>query len=67
MKEARPSGNKKVNRVNEICAEFVDILNTDYIEGNFGGMPLTHNLYKQLIKEVLAVHKNAIKILTIKK
>jgi len=62
-----PSGDQKVSRVKEICAELADILETEYREKNLGGMPLTDTLYQHAIGEVLNAQMNAVKVLTLRK
>lgn len=62
-----PSGDQKVQRAKEICAELADMLEAEHREKNLGAMPLTDTLYKHAIGKVLDAQMNVVKILTIKK
>jgi hypothetical protein len=62
-----PSGDEKVQRAKEICAELADMLDEYARKHNLMAYPLTDTMYKNAIGEVLNAQMNAVKILTIKK
>lgn len=75
-----PSGDEKVQRAKELCAELADLLNDDYNskyneelaylrENNYNYKPhsgLKEKLYWHTIGEVLNAQMNVVKILTFK-
>jgi len=62
-----PSGNDKVTKVKQICAELADILEAEYREKNLGAMPLSNMLYEKAITEILSAQMNVVKVLTLVK
>jgi len=62
-----PSGDEKVQRAKEICAELADMLDEYARKHNLMAYPLTDTMYKNAIGEVLNAQMNAVKILTIRK
>ena len=73
-----PSGNEKVQRAKELCAELADLVNQDYEnpyhEGDLekGIAPgyrdqLKESLFQHTIGEILNAQMNAVKLLTFRK
>jgi len=59
-----PSGDAKVQRAKELCAELADLINEDYINEEF--TVLKNQLYNHTIGEILNAQMNAVKVLTLK-
>jgi hypothetical protein len=63
-----PSGNEKVQRVKELCAELADILEEakqeSFDEGTFNS--LYEKLYNHSVGEILNAQMNVVKVLTFK-
>jgi hypothetical protein len=73
-----PSGNQKVQRAKELCAELADLVNQDYenpyYEGDLknGIAPgyqdqIKESLFQHTIGEILNAQMNAVKLLTFRK
>lgn len=61
-----PSGDEKVQRAKEICAELADMLDETARAKNLQAYPLSSAMYNHAIGEVLNAQMNAVKILTLK-
>lgn len=65
-----PSGDPKVQRAKELCAELADLLNEAKNEKTDNGNMVTSQLYSQLynhtIGEILNAQMNVVKVLTLK-
>jgi len=67
-----PSGDPKVNRAKELCAELADLLNEhwkqfDAYDGhNINTVQLRNQLYSHTIGEILNAQMNVVKVLTLK-
>ena len=61
-----PSGDPKVQRVKEICAELADILDKEGRAKNLQIYPLEYAIYMHAIGEVLNAQMNVVKVLTLK-
>lgn len=59
-----PSGDPKVQRAKELCAELADLLNEHYNEGRRSSSYLRIKLFEHTIGEVLNAQMNAVKMLT---
>lgn len=64
-----PSGDPKVNRAKELCAELADLIQADNLDRRFSDKPGSE-LYQQLLThavgEILNAQMNVVKILTFK-
>lgn len=64
-----PSGDPKVQRAKELCAELADLIQADYLDVTLSG-GIKSNLYHQLkdhtIGEILNAQMNVVKVLTFK-
>ena len=64
-----PSGDPKVQRAKELCAELADLIQSDYLDKRFSGEKPS-DLYKQLhahaVGEILNAQMNVVKVLTLK-
>ena len=58
-----PSGDAKVQRAKELCAELADLVNEDYQYYVFE--PLKNQLYNHTIGEILNAQMNVVKVLTL--
>lgn len=58
-----PSGDSKVQRVKEICAELADLLRPEIQSSS---SPLKRYLYEHAIGEILNAQMNVVKVLTFK-
>jgi len=61
-----PSGDPKVHRAKEICAELADMLDETARAKNLQAYPLSSSMYTHAIGEVLNAQMNVVKILTLK-
>ena len=59
-----PSGDPKVHRAKELCAELADLLMDDRKEKGFAEVP--GNLFDHAIGEILNAQMNSVKVLTFK-
>lgn len=59
-----PSGDQKVQRAKELCAELADLLNNHM--SNKESWPLEQQLYNHTIGEILNAQMNVVKVLTLK-
>lgn len=59
-----PSGDPKVQRAKELCAELADLLQ-DHVSGK-ESWPLEQQLYNHTIGEILNAQMNVVKVLTFK-
>ena len=59
-----PSGDPKVQRAKELCAELADLLHDHY--KNKESFPLEVQLYNHTIGEILNAQMNVVKVLTLK-
>jgi len=59
-----PSGDQKVQKAKELCAQLADLLHEDYHEGE--SSYLKNVLYNHTIAEILNAQMNAVKVLTLK-
>ena len=59
-----PSGDPKVHRAKELCAELADLLNDNFDYKNCS--PLKHSLHEHAIGEILNAQMNVVKVLTLK-
>lgn len=64
-----PSGDPKVQKAKELCAQLADLIQSDYLDRRFSDNPPS-DLYKQLhqhtVGEILNAQMNVVKILTFK-
>ena len=64
-----PSGDPKVQRAKELCAELADLIASDYLDKTFSDTEMS-SLYKQLhshaVGEILNAQMNVVKVLTLK-
>jgi hypothetical protein len=61
-----PSGNEKVNRVKELCAELANLTHNEYWENNHLGKEINEILYQHTIGEILNAQMNVVKLITLK-
>jgi hypothetical protein len=67
-----PSGDPKVNRAKELCAELADLLNEHWKQfdaydlHNINTVQLRNQLYSHTIGEILNAQMNVVKVLTLK-
>jgi hypothetical protein len=61
-----PSGDAKVQRAKELCAELADMLEETARAKNLQAYPLTSAMYNHAIGEVLNAQMNVVKVLTLK-
>ena len=59
-----PSGDEKVTRAKQLCAELADLLHYDFSSRGQSG--LSALLYEHAIGEILNAQMNVVKVLTIK-
>lgn len=59
-----PSGDVKVHRAKELCAELADLLHQHYVISE--GSQLQTQLYNHTIGEILNAQMNVVKVLTLK-
>jgi hypothetical protein len=59
-----PSGDEKVNKAKELCAELADLLNDHYMSKE--SSQLEQTLFKHTIGEILNAQMNVVKVLTLK-
>lgn len=59
-----PSGDAKVNRAKELCAELADLLNDDYLSKESSAMHSV--LFNNTVGEILNAQMNVVKVLTLK-
>lgn len=59
-----PSGDPKVNKAKELCAELADLLHSDFSSKESSGLGAT--LYEHTIGEILNAQMNVVKVLTLK-
>ena len=57
-----PSGNAKVNKAKELCAQLADLLNDDFESNTIG---LKRTLFTHAIGEILNAQMNVVKVLTL--
>jgi hypothetical protein len=64
-----PSGDPKVQKAKELCAQLADLIQSDYLDRRFSDNPPS-DLYKQLhqhtVGEILNAQMNVVKLLTLK-
>jgi len=60
-----PSGDEKVNRVKELCAELADLIYQDY-DNREEVTDFYDYLYEHAVGEILNAQMNAVKVLTFK-
>lgn len=64
-----PSGDPKVQKAKELCAQLADLIQSDYLDRRFSDNPPS-DLYKQLhqhtVGEILNAQMNVVKVLTLK-
>jgi hypothetical protein len=64
-----PSGDPKVNRAKELCAELADLVQADLLDRRFSDTPpnqLYRDLQRHAIGEILNAQMNVVKVLTLK-
>jgi hypothetical protein len=64
-----PSGDAKVQRAKELCAQLADLIQSDHLDRHFSGKPITDlytTLHQHAIGEILNAQMNVVKILTFK-
>lgn len=59
-----PSGDPKVNKAKELCAELADLLHKDYYESAASALKV--QLFNHTIGEILNAQMNVVKVLTLK-
>lgn len=59
-----PSGDDKVTKAKQLCAELADLLNEDFHSRGQSGLAVT--LYEHTIGEILNAQMNVVKVLTLK-
>jgi hypothetical protein len=59
-----PSGDEKVQRAKELCAELADLLHDDFSSQGRSGLAAA--LYEHTIGEILNAQMNVVKVLTFK-
>lgn len=59
-----PSGDDKVLKAKQLCAELADLINEEASTKLNGGLP--HILYEHTIGEILNAQMNVVKLLTLK-
>jgi hypothetical protein len=59
-----PSGDDKVARAKQLCAELADLVHKDYYENKT--TPLKVDLFRHTIGEILNAQMNVVKLLTLK-
>lgn len=59
-----PSGDEKVQRAKELCAELADLLHDDFNSRGQSGLAAT--LYEHTLGEILNAQMNVVKVLTLK-
>jgi len=63
-----PSGDQKVQKAKELCAELADLVNQSFYEGQQDHQPLDlkHQLFTHTMGEILNAQMNVVKVLTLK-
>jgi len=61
-----PSGDNKVNKAKELCAELADLVHDDWQYAPKEHTPLQNQLYDHTIGEILNAQMNVVKLLTLK-
>lgn len=64
-----PSGDPKVQRAKELCAELADLVQADLLDRRFSDTPpsqLYRDLQRHAIGEILNAQMNVVKVLTFK-
>lgn len=59
-----PSGDEKVNKAKQLCAELADLIKSDYDSSETS--PLKEILHRHTIGEILNAQMNIVKLLTLK-
>lgn len=59
-----PSGDDKVSKAKQLCAELADLLNDDFYSSETS--PLKSQLYNHAVGEILNAQMNVVKVLTLK-
>jgi len=64
-----PSGDEKVNKAKQLCAELADLINSEYNNPHNKGeqypkRPLYESLFQHTIGEILNAQMNVVKVLT---
>lgn len=59
-----PSGDEKVLKAKELCAELADLLHDDFTSRGQSGLAAT--LYEHTLGEILNAQMNVVKVLTLK-
>jgi hypothetical protein len=64
-----PSGDPKVQKAKELCAQLADLIQSDYLDRRFSDNPPS-DLYRQIhehaVGEILNAQMNVVKVLTLK-
>jgi hypothetical protein len=65
-----PSGDAKVQKAKELCAQLADLIQSDYLDRQFSSKAPVSDLYKQIhqhtVGEILNAQMNVVKVLTFK-
>lgn len=61
-----PSGDEKVNRAKQLCAELADLVQEHVVDSNRETTQLEQLLHAHVMGEILNAQMNAVKILTLK-
>lgn len=62
-----PSGDEKVNKAKQLCAELADLVNNDFQSENGSQPSYLYNLIKgKVLAEILTAQMLAVKLLTLK-
>lgn len=64
-----PSGDPKVQKAKELCAQLADLIQSDFLDKRFSDNPPS-DLYRQIhehaVGEILNAQMNVVKVLTLK-
>ena len=64
-----PSGDPKVQRAKELCAELADLIQSDLLDRGFSKEPISelyYDLHSHAVGEILNAQMNVVKVLTLK-
>lgn len=61
-----PSGDSKVQRAKELCAELADLLNDHNTDNNAQVTGFSQRLFSHAVGEILNAQMNVVKVLTLK-